>query len=604
MTLRTIFAEMQPADRRALAGALLAYSSGPNDAAAAALMTTAPPGSENELLALGAILHRYPTSQWATWLREIRDVPEVVAELSTVPPISRMRRVLSSVDDRRRRALILLVLRDVSGAEPAIRSLVGRDDADWLIGFRRRLGMSPSSGWSRTLRAVLPPDGAGWSEVPCAMPLRATPRELSRRGSPSISQGHPLPWVRAHLRLIVPPCVAALSAVIAILVVGFASQTGPTFLGIAAWHVAGALDQPAWVAQSVGMSTLDSATLTCPGVTTCFVTDPAPNPDSGAIIQATTNGGKSWRPVTLPSGLRLISRLSCPAVTHCVGVAVNTSSPLALAVSTTDGGNSWTTHALATAPTGRFDIACPTRRKCVVIGVGNVPTEEATSHNPIVATTSSGAITWTVKSLPTGLIPAFPDGMSCASQRACVVAGAVGEHHPNGSAMLVGSAQYTRDGGRRWLAATWPAGVGRILAVSCVSATLCLATANRQAHRLTASTVRTRSIVLVSHTGGKTWSRIFAKGFLLDHATALNCPTSTSCWVAGVDAKSPLEDQSALMLVTRDGGQSWSKVALPGGPKAFGFIPSLSCVPPRSCSGIAWTAKSTEQVVLRNHGRH
>lgn len=439
--------------------------------------------------------------------------------------------------------------------------------------------------------------------MPDAIPLPTTRPSLSRRGSRSSSPGRHPPKVRARLRVIVPSCVAVLFAVIAVLVVGFPSRVGPRFLTIAAWHVAGALDEPAWAAQPVGMSTIDLATLTCPGVTTCFVTDPTPTPDSAAVIQSTTNGGKSWRPVTLPNGLRLISQLSCPAVTHCVGVAVSTASSLVLAVATSDGGSSWTTHAIATAPTSRFDIACPTTRKCVVIGVGSVPTGEATGDAPILATTATGGMTWSVKTFSAGLVPAFPDGVSCASQRACVVAGASVEYHSNGSGVVVGNAQYTRDGGRRWLPATSAAGVGRILAVSCASATLCLATANRQPHRPTVSTVQARSIVLVTHTGGKTWSRISARGFQLDHAKTLSCPTATSCWVAGMDSKAPLDHETALILVTRDGGQSWSKVTLPGGPKAYGFIPSLSCVP-RSCTGIAWTAKSKEEVVLRNHGGH
>lgn len=395
--------------------------------------------------------------------------------------------------------------------------------------------------------------------------------------------------------------VAALLVVLGT-VIGFGIAPGgyaPPAMA-AAWRIAGSLQQPGWFGGSTGVSEPGSATITCPGRTDCFATEPVSGPQGGSTVEATVDGGASWHMVPLPGGLDLVSGLSCPAVRTCIGLARRATPRAPVAVVTTDGGRSWSTHAIHETLARTYDVTCPTTKDCLVVGNGiataRTPTE---GSSPTVLVSTDGGRSWHTSSRPKELLPAFPDAVSCVSRTTCVVTGGTTVPTAGGS-MGDADIQYTVDRGRHWVHAQLPSQLGQVLAVSCTRSGLCLATAEPRPISTGTTTAFSRNIALVSHDRGHTWSRAPDQGFDVARAMTLTCTSATVCWVGGLNPSAPLDSLSATLLGTHDGGQTWSPAALPRGTGKLTLISSISCSSPAHCTGLAWSDKTTAQVVLRN----
>jgi photosystem II stability/assembly factor-like uncharacterized protein len=99
--------------------------------------------------------------------------------------------------------------------------------------------------------------------------------------------------------------------------------------------------------------------------------------------------------------------------------------------------------------------------------------------------------------------------------------------------------------------------------------------------------------VLVSDDGGQSWSGVDAQGLPASDAfVGLECPTVSDCWISG-DALIKLRDGltfvgdtgGAVVLSSVDGGKTWQSTELPKGITGVG---ALSCPEPSTCFAIAY----------------
>ena len=188
-----------------------------------------------------------------------------------------------------------------------------------------------------------------------------------------------------------------------------------------------------------------------------------------AALVGTTSGGTTWSAQTLPVGLGQLFGVSCPSAADCYTVGSDSniytggnSGDDAAILATTDGGTTWSPQAVPTGIAGLQGIACPTTSTCFAVGTDTV---EADGSG--VITTSDGGATWTQLTAPTGV--GTLEAIACANVTSCVAVGVL----PSGldSAKVL----TTTDGGTTWTQQTVPAGVGELRAVSCPSASVCIA---------------------------------------------------------------------------------------------------------------------------------
>ena len=170
------------------------------------------------------------------------------------------------------------------------------------------------------------------------------------------------------------------------------------------------------------------SSLACTAASSCLAAGNMPTtPGKGAAaVAVTSDGGMTWTPATMPSGAGPLHGVACPAPDECL--AVGSRSPSTIGVSqgpgevlvSTDGGGTWTTGAAPASVADAFAAACPTASRCSVVGTG------WTTANPpgptgAAASTTDGGGTWlagSVRYLPLGLV-----AVSCPSATQCVAAG-------------------------------------------------------------------------------------------------------------------------------------------------------------------------------------
>jgi photosystem II stability/assembly factor-like uncharacterized protein len=228
-----------------------------------------------------------------------------------------------------------------------------------------------------------------------------------------------------------------------------------------------------------------------------------------------------------------------------------------------------------------------------------------------VGTSSSGSPTsivshndgrsWTVGSMPSGFLPASPQGLSCSSVSVCVAVGITdGPASPPRGAALV-----TSDGGHHWKWGDVPSSVVRFKATTCIRA-LCMAIGNGPPADPSAPYGPTQT--LASHDGGRRWVSYGQAGVRSAFLTSISC-TPTTCWAAGALTKAA----TGTILSTTNGGQSWAPAELPGPPTRVQEaatrrtsidvegVTGISCPAVGSCIAIGsqGSAGSEQQIVLR-----
>lgn len=332
---------------------------------------------------------------------------------------------------------------------------------------------------------------------------------------------------------------------------------------------------------------LPTVQLTCPSATTCYAlgvvsgeppSSSAPGTPPDDAIETTTDGGRTWTPVSLPSAISG-SRLSCLTATTCALLGIGTGGS-SVFFQTTDGGRTWSSGTgPAELATGDFvgGLACTTAAHCTAIAMPHLVA--AGSDDIMSLTTSDAGQSWTEGSLPAGF-DGLPDGLTCTGVGDCVVVGS-DKGFPGGN----GAAAYSKDGGATWRSSTVPGGTSDLNAVSC-NTSLCIASSLGSA----SSTVRT---ILTSSDGGATWSEATTTGLtsaVMPFTTSFSCPTSTDCWTGGTvpppgsGSAVQINDARGLLAQSVDGGHTWQDAQL---PSTVHTVMSVSCPTSTDCYALA-----------------
>ena len=235
----------------------------------------------------------------------------------------------------------------------------------------------------------------------------------------------------------------------------------------------------------------DLAAIACPSTTTCLAV--GSDGDSLGIAEQASLTGASWTwspptPLTPPSsGAGALAAIACPSATTCLAVGTDGSQGVATVATRAGAGWTWSPEvrvALGQASPGLGGlnaVACASPTTCVAVGSDNSDAVTTTG------TAAASGWTWTPETIVT------PDasgggeltGVACPSARICV---AVGSTIANGDVV----SQQTGGVYRAEIATgsvaagtvTWspvsdvapdPTGSDALAAVTCVSASSCLA---------------------------------------------------------------------------------------------------------------------------------
>jgi hypothetical protein len=262
----------------------------------------------------------------------------------------------------------------------------------------------------------------------------------------------------------------------------------------------------------------------------------------GAVV-ATSDGGLSWRLVSLPSSVASLSAVSCATATRCValGDAPPTPSPSgpepaepyqAIAIATRNTGGRWSSPVTIPATSAVQGVSCSTASYCVAVGQ-QFPINPPGPAIPVAEVTRDGGKVWDGHPLP-GRGEA-PTGISCASSSVCVAVGAVTHGVLSGNtlglslpmgAVVPGALMISSDGGIHWSLST-KLGVGNLLGVNCPSPTFCTAVGRNRAG--------TGPVLLAGDPGQKPWSiaqPVNGSGLLL----GVSCDTIRVCELVGQSA--------------------------------------------------------------------
>jgi hypothetical protein len=249
--------------------------------------------------------------------------------------------------------------------------------------------------------------------------------------------------------------------------------------------------------------------------------------------------GKSWAIVSSPNPARARSQLaavSCPSVTYCVAVGwfQDTSGPRKTLIERWNG-KSWAIVAHPKLTGGHrylYGVSCASTTSCFAVGTHSVTGGGDLSCEPELDCSAFTLVEqwngnhWAVVTSPNGPFPASQSklaAVSCASATSCV---AVGTASPRGN---WGKMLTERWNGKRWsvVAAAIPAGVigSALNGVSCPSPTSCFAGG---AYMPSAGGNRT----IVDRYNGSSWSIAFRPG-LTGQLAAVSCTSATSCVAVG-----------------------------------------------------------------------
>jgi photosystem II stability/assembly factor-like uncharacterized protein len=309
--------------------------------------------------------------------------------------------------------------------------------------------------------------------------------------------------------------------------------------------------------------------------------------------------GSDWQAQKLPAGYFLdahtpFAPVSCVRhTTFCLTITNDSANSLPIngthlageaALVSTDAGRTWTGYDTLPPPLTFFralSISCVSASACGVAGLD-------VHGQPAVIFTADGGKTWTDPTPASWEDVSWQDtSIACVSARTCWVAG---------YDTLDGGAQApfmmrTQNRGATWKISTNlpdrtskdPLGTYALNSISCVSARSCVAVGI-----FAADNIGGYGTAITTSNGGLTWTRPASLRSMLT-LTGVSCVPGgllvPTCYASGASAISPQGGGWATVVVSRDGGMTWSvrKVFTGGSP---GQYSPISCADARHC----WTA--------------
>ena len=280
-----------------------------------------------------------------------------------------------------------------------------------------------------------------------------------------------------------------------------------------------------WKAQHVaGGSIPQLSAISCPTATECMAvgSNGASLPGSGVVV-TTSDGGVTWSPAASPQNALALESVICASPFDCTAVV-------------SDGTSTWSAHSADFGRTwqqeGDFpplflpgnDLTCVAGGAC--IDAGYVPTSNAQGQGAI-AVSADGGQTWALASVPAGI--GVLQSAACLSASVCIAAGTtattVSDVVPAKGELL-----RSADGGHTWQATTGAVPVDDVYGLACPSATQC-AMVGTEWFGLPALGV---GAVAQSIDGGLTF-RASKAAYAPITLTAVSCPSASGCIAVGGD---------------------------------------------------------------------
>lgn len=184
----------------------------------------------------------------------------------------------------------------------------------------------------------------------------------------------------------------------------------------------------------------------------------------------------------------------------------------------------------------------------------------------------------------------LPAAAQCFASGSCIAVGAQ-IPTPPGPPAGAGEALYSTDAGATWTAVTVPDTTGLVSALSCTDSDDCIGTTFG---------VNATSQLVVTADGGQTWSLLAADGLPPSFLSGTTCPTSSYCWAGGIldppGDTVPLDYMTAqgILATTTDGGQTFRTAPLPSGLNLHG-IQTVTCPTANQCFALAWQQAPSQQ---------
>ena len=211
--------------------------------------------------------------------------------------------------------------------------------------------------------------------------------------------------------------------------------------------------------------------LTCPTSLTCYVTGDSSVSSSGPAVFGTlyvsNDGALDWSVLPLPAGVDFTTPLTCATADECAAGATDKNQPVF--ISTVDGGHSFTIDPLPSADGTLYSLSCPSTGFCA--GLAGTATDA--NSTPIDATflsTTDDGLTFNDSSLPSG---DSMESLACPTATACV---AVGTSDALGiNDWTSGVVASTTNSGASWTSGALPEGFGinYLSRLTCVDSSHC-----------------------------------------------------------------------------------------------------------------------------------
>jgi photosystem II stability/assembly factor-like uncharacterized protein len=308
--------------------------------------------------------------------------------------------------------------------------------------------------------------------------------------------------------------------------------------------------------------------IACPSEDTCFGTATTCTGCWGVFL--TTDGARSWKQVAKNPAGHLPGDIACPSMATCYALATSGSNAYNTSVvGTANGGKTWSVHHL---PDSASRLVCPGETACFLdAGFTLLATQDGFGHtHETLARSPIHNLTLT--------------GVSCPSIATCYAAGLRHACAPNGGEcdQVASPGAATSDGGRTW--AKTPAPPALIARLSCPGEGVCYAIAGE-----TGAT----QFVERSDDGARTWRQVLPAGGLSGILTDLSCPSATTCYVTDTVAGPGVQ---LAVLVTNDGGKTWTELRgvdalAPGKAETAGMegrsLARVTCLSVTTCSVLA-----------------
>jgi photosystem II stability/assembly factor-like uncharacterized protein len=404
------------------------------------------------------------------------------------------------------------------------------------------------------------------------------------------------------------------------------SASGPS------WRLASLVGPATRAFTPTSGSTNSPFDITCPTVMVCYVGAQTLVTEAGAtngtdptqpVQVATTTGayvstdaGTTWQPLTLPPGVNLDTKFTCPSASVCMvgsqvmnGGTINGNNDPQLLLRTSDGGATWSEEPVPLPPitgsdtaldptlTGLYgtlnELTCFSATTCV--GFGLVPSDQleqpislgSTVERSVFVRTADGGTTWTTYAFPWLANPDGSPGWSnaeagsfaCGSSESCVGFSTVLSATPN--QVFSDATWRTSNGGTSWSQA-WLPGVQpgfSANSISCTDALHCVSV-----HRV-ANTMTYTSVIEATSDGGATWTRGSIAGGAGAELLSVTCVGGEDCWLTGSRGSgNAFSTYHGIILESTDGGMTWSPDPLPAG---IGSVDDISCPAATACFAVA-----------------